>query len=97
MLAFNLMGSTDPKEGMLPSILATLSEQFRTVRVQPAGVQADAVWGNYVVLASDDRQSTLARRTPARYTSGCRRPRAASVPRPNSMDWRCPLTDDFNP
>ena len=99
VLAFNLMGSTDPKEGMLPSILATLSEQFRTVRVQPAGVKADAVWGNYVVLASDG---------PAEYArapdAGQIHPLAADVPAlllspPLPIQWTgaAPVTDEFNP
>ncbi len=99
VLAFNLMGSSDPVEGMLPAILVTLREQFRTVRVQPAGLKADAAWGNYVVLASDG---------PAEYArtpdTGRIHPLAADVPAllmsPSlaiQSSGAAPLTDDFNP
>lgn len=99
VLAFNLMASSDPEEGMLPSVLATLAEQFRSVRVQPAGTKADAAWGNYVVLASDG---------PADYAqvpdSAGIHPLAADVAGllqtpalPIQHRDATPLTDDFNP
>lgn len=99
ILAFNLVGSTDPVEGMLPSILATLREQFREVRIQAADTDGDATSGNFIVLAAD--RSLDFAQVPDRAQI---HPLAASVAelllRPASPVGHTNaqvLTDDFNP
>ena len=99
VLAFNLMGSADPEEGMLPAVLATLAEQFRTVRVQPAGAKTDAAWGNYVVLASDGAADYV--RTPDLRQIHPLAAEAETLLAAPALGIRhtkaTPLTDDFNP
>lgn len=97
VLAFNLIGSADPVEGMLPSVLATLRESFAEVRVQPASVGHQI--GNFIVLAANRSLDFSARPDQSRIN-----PLAAGAA---ELLLRAPLridssraqllSDDFNP
>jgi spermidine synthase len=97
ILAFNLIGSVDPVEGMLPSVLATLRESFRETRIQDAGAKAGS--GNFVILAADRSLNFAVAPDMASI-----HPLAASAAMllhrpalPVASAGVRPLSDDFNP
>ena len=97
VMAFNLIGSLDPDEGMLPSILATLREAFSEVRIHTAGSGTHAA--NFVVLAAN-RPLEFAVLPDQSHIHPLAESAAELLRRPSiSVDSRYAqvLSDDFNP